>query len=266
MKYRAATMALIAGLTCAQLLVAAAPSRSARPIARSEVSQIQRPDAFVLITRSPGVQISLRPIARPANLFSVSGIAPNTPTAQTPSTAQPVAARGSVCGVRGIKGRRIAAIPGRLSGCGVQSPVQITSVAGVELSQAATMDCTTAKALNKWVKNSVKPTVGRLGGGVSGLRVVAHYSCRTRNSQPGAKISEHGKGHAIDIAAINLRNGSSLSVLQGWKDRVQGKMLRAMHKGACGPFGTVLGPKSDRHHQDHFHLDTARYRGGSYCR
>jgi hypothetical protein len=39
-----------------------------------------------------------------------------------------------------------------------------------------------------------------------------------------------------------------------------------MHKAACGPFGTVLGPNSNRFHQDHFHFDTARYRSGSYCR
>jgi hypothetical protein len=42
--------------------------------------------------------------------------------------------------------------------------------------------------------------------------------------------------------------------------------MRRMHRGACGPFGTVLGPEADRYHQDHFHFDTARYRSGSYCR
>ncbi len=77
----------------------------------------------------------------------------------------------------------------------------------MKLSQAAVMDCTTAKALNDWVRNGVYPAVGRLGGGPSSLRVVAHYACRTRNSQRGAKISEHGKGRAVDIAGIRLKNG-----------------------------------------------------------
>ena len=36
--------------------------------------------------------------------------------------------------------------------------------------------------------------------------------------------------------------------------------------GQWGGFGTVLGPESDQFHQDHFHFDTARHRGGPYCR
>ena len=112
----------------------------------------------------------------------------------------------------------------------------------------------------------MKPAVGRLGGGVHSLKVVAHYSCRTRNNQPGAKISEHGRGKAIDIAAINLKNGVALTVLKGWNDPVQGPSLKKVHAGACGPFGTVLGPRADRFHKDHFHFDTARHRGGPYCR
>ena len=47
---------------------------------------------------------------------------------------------------------------------------------------------------------------------------------------------------------------------------VRGKALKKMHKIACGPFGTVLGPNANRFHRDHFHFDTARYRSGSYCK
>ena len=60
--------------------------------------------------------------------------------------------------------------------------------------------------------------------------------------------------------------GTVVSVLQGWKSSRWSKAMRRVHKSACGPFGTVLGPKADRYHQDHFHMDTARYRSGSYCR
>ncbi|WP_312847262.1 extensin family protein [Aliiroseovarius sp. M344] len=165
-----------------------------------------------------------------------------------------------------IKGQNISAIPGKIRGCGVSDPVRVTEVSGVKLSQPAVMDCTTAKALNTWVREGVFPAVGRLGGGPSSLRVVAHYACRTRNNKPGAKISEHGRGRAIDIAGVRLKNGAEISVLKGWRDPVKGNVLKKMHKAACGPFGTVLGPNSDRHHKDHLHLDTARYRSGSYCR
>ncbi|GGE59357.1 hypothetical protein GCM10011517_28810 [Actibacterium pelagium] len=128
------------------------------------------------------------------------------------------------------------------------------------------MDCDTAKALDRWVEKGAKPTVGRLGGGLGQINVIAGYSCRTRNNQAGAKISEHGKGRAIDISGITLANGKTISVLDGWKKRSDRKLLERLHKTACGPFGTVLGPKSDRYHKDHFHFDTARHRGGAYCK
>jgi hypothetical protein len=128
------------------------------------------------------------------------------------------------------------------------------------------MRCETAGELKRWIDGGLKPAVGRLGGGVAGLKIAAHYSCRTRNHRAGAKISEHGKGNAIDISAILLRNGVAITVLKGWRDRQHASLMRTLHRSACGPFGTVLGPESDRFHQDHFHFDIARHRGGPYCR
>ncbi|MBD3676918.1 MAG: extensin family protein [Rhodobacteraceae bacterium] len=174
--------------------------------------------------------------------------------------------QGRVCRSRDIRGERLRDIPGELRGCGVNNPVRVSSVSGVALNPPAVMDCDTAKALNEWVDEGVKPTIGRLGGGIAELRVVDDYSCRPRNNRPGAEISEHGRGKAIDIASFNLRNGVRIPVEGGWNDRVQGRLLKQMHREACGPFGTVLGPDADRYHQDHFHLDTARHGNGNYCR
>jgi hypothetical protein len=207
------------------------------------------------------VQLSPRPETRPENLRRRSIVQAVGIQLRPPG---PVA--GSICGIRGIRGERLAPIAGRISACGIAEPVRVTSVAGLQLSQAAIMDCPTAVALNTWAERGVKPAIGRLGGGPVGLRVAAHYVCRNRNNQSGAKISEHAKGHASDISAIELANGQSLTVLRGWRDPQHSKRLRAMHAAACGPFGTVLGPNSDRFHQDHLHFDTARYRSGSYCR
>ena len=154
----------------------------------------------------------------------------------------------------------------RIQGCGIAEPVRVTSVAGVSLSQAATMDCPTALALRDWVTNGVLPTVGTRGGGVERLNVAGHYACRTRNNQKGARISEHGRGRAIDISGLVLKNGTVISVLRHWRHETAGPILRDLHRAACGTFGTVLGPNSDRFHQDHFHFDTARYRSGPFCR
>lgn len=173
---------------------------------------------------------------------------------------------GAMCQVRGLQGTSIAPVRGAQPGCGVAQPVRITAVDGVALSRAATMDCQTAAALTHWVRGSVKPTVAAAGAEVSGLRVAAHYVCRTRNHREGARVSEHGKGRAIDISAFLLTDGSEINVLRDWGDGVAGDVLRQMHAQACGTFGTTLGPGSDGMHEDHFHYDTARHGGGPYCR
>ncbi|PWE32152.1 extensin-like protein [Maritimibacter sp. 55A14] len=171
-----------------------------------------------------------------------------------------------ICGDHRIRGRTLSPIVGRLRGCGIRNPVRVTSVDGVNLSQPATMNCEAARALRDWVGKGLKPAVGNRGGGVARLRVAAHYACRTRNSRPGAKLSEHARGNAIDISGVGLRDGYEITVLTGWHNRRESNVLRRAHRAACGPFGTVLGPNSDRHHQDHFHLDVARHRSGPYCR
>jgi hypothetical protein len=173
--------------------------------------------------------------------------------------------KGSVCGVRSIKGTNAPRISGR-GGCGIANPVKITEVAGVSLTRELTVNCTTAKKLDKWVDKSVKPAIGRKGGGLESIQIIGGYSCRTRNSRRGAKLSEHAKGNAVDIAGFMLNDGTIYSVKRDWQRGRGRKPLRKIHKSACGPFGTVLGPNADRHHKDHFHIDTARHRSGSYCR
>ena len=222
------------------------------------------PTAPTQLASTVPVFASPRPPNRPENLqrratVRASGLAPATPTPQ-------VSATGAICGDRALRGRRISAVQGRLSGCGIAEPVQVTEVHGITLSTAATMDCGTAQALSAWVRNGAIPAMGNTGGGIAQFRVAAHYACRTRNSQPGARISEHGKGRAIDISAFRLKNGETITLLEGWNNRRQGRILRDMWRAACGPFGTVLGPDSNRFHLDHFHFDTARYRSGAYCR
>ena len=173
--------------------------------------------------------------------------------------------KGSVCGDIDIQGERVGRVKGKLRGCGAEDAVRVREVAGVRLSQQAIMTCDTARALKTWVERGVKPAFRRRGPVVE-LRVAAHYVCRTRNHKPGAKISEHGKGRAIDISAFVMKDGEVITVLKGWGQGTTLKPLRRVWKAACGPFGTVLGPESDRYHRDHFHVDIARYRGGPYCR
>lgn len=213
-------------------------------------------------TASVFILASPRPDLRPAGLEArVRALAVRA----TPARVTEPGSRGQLCGSAGILGDRLETITGRISGCGIAEPVRVREVDGITLSTPATINCDAALALQDWLDEATG-IVGRTGGGIASLRVVASYSCRTRNNQPGARLSEHATGNGIDIAGIGLVNGQELTVLGGWRDASQGPILRALHSAACGPFGTVLGPDGDRFHQDHFHFDVAGYRSGPYCR
>ncbi len=242
----------------AAALKAALPQRpKVRPASEQEKAMDGRAQ-IVLASAAVGLTQSRHPSVRPKGLAEkVMG---------QRRKAKRALAKGAVCGDPAIQGEAVGTVPGRIRGCGVSNAVKVRSVSGVVLSQSSIMDCGTAKALKTWVDKGVKPALGNRGGGVKSLRVAAHYACRTRNNQKGAKISEHGKGRAIDVSGIKLKNDEVITVLKGWRSAKNGKALKRMHKAACGPFGTVLGPNADRFHQDHFHFDTARYRSGSYCR
>lgn len=247
-------LAVFAGASAA---VAAPPEQSLRPELREDVQQ-EVPRDRTSPPVADGLVSSLRPEQRPRRV-----------TRQFERRAREqrrLAERGAICGDLEIQGELVGRVPGRLAGCGVDKAVRVRNVAGVAPSQSAVMECSTAAALKKWVKETARPTLSGIGGGLSELRVAAHYVCRTRNHQPGAPISEHGRGRAIDISAFELDNGQSLTVREGWQDRRVGQLMRRMHEGACGPFKTVLGPDADRFHLDHFHFDTAQRRGGRFCR
>ncbi len=225
-----------------------APERSLHPVPRGDGIRFPEPET------APPPAVSPVPRARPRGGASLSG-------ARGPAKA----AAGTICNNPDIRGEVVGLVPGRLKGCGVERAVRVHSVSGVALSQPSVMDCTTASALDIWVKKGAGPALRREGR-LSELKVAAGYACRTRNGRPGARISEHGKGRAIDISAFIMRDGSIVTVEKGWSEKRARKSLLRAWRAACGPFGTVLGPDADRYHRDHFHLDTARYRGGPWCR
>jgi hypothetical protein len=202
-----------------------------------------------------------RPMRRPplARIWAAAAVKTKADAALTSTR------KGALCGDPDVRGQVLPLITSKVAGCGIANPVRVTSVAGVPLSQPATLDCAAAVALKSWVVKGLKPAFGKTGGGVARLNVAAHYACRTRNSQSGARVSEHGRGKAIDISGITLANGQTVTIKDDWR-KSQGKPLKKAHKAACGTFGTTLGPGSDGFHEDHMHFDVARYRGGPYCK
>ena len=290
---------LVCLLTVFGSAVSAAPETSLRPLARSEPVLTAdnrepglRPQARSSVGEAALTNLLVRQFQRendpdyegdptdiePARQRAFAALSPRATGLSIRPNARPDAivekamaqrrqrARGAVCGDPDIQGEAVGFVAGRISGCGVESAVRVRSILGVGLSQSAMVDCKTAAALKTWIQNGMKPAVGSVGGGVTQIKVAGHYACRPRNNQSGAKISEHGRGRAIDISGFHLRDGTEISLLRDWARHETGPILRKMHKRACGIFGTVLGPESNRFHKDHFHFDTARYRSGSFCR
>lgn len=238
--------------------VPATPHPKPRPASLSAAA-LPDPELAVL----PPVTPKLRPKARPAALAKAAAMPDEETAAANPAKTKPKrekrTKKGSVCGDAAIRGEKLARIKGKVKGCGVEQPVQVTSVGGVRLNPPATLDCDTASALNRWVERGMRQSFR--GREVVELRIAAHYICRSRNNVKGNKISEHGRGKAIDIAAFVFSDGTEMSVARNY-----GKEMRKAYKAACGTFGTTLGPGSDGYHEDHLHFDTAGHSNGPYCR
>jgi hypothetical protein len=245
-----------------------------QPFARAPLRPAGRPHQpwMDVVQLTPGVPLEEGDAGDPEDLgFTEYAVAlalrpPERPAGITEQAVRVRAEqqRGAICGSVDLQGDSLGRVDGPGS-CGVEDAVRVRTVAGVRLSTPATMNCTTARALLRWVQSGALPAIGSTGGGLASLRVASDYSCRNRNNQAGGRLSEHAFGRAIDISAFGLRDGTEITVLRGWNSP-HGERLRRMWRAACGPFGTVLGPNANRFHRDHFHFDTASYRSGSYCR
>lgn len=229
--------------------IAKAETRVVRPRVRP-AGLIAKADRAVVASIVP--RVILRPRLRPD--LSKLAVAPAAKTKKAKQTK-----RGSVCGDPDIRGEPLATIGKPGKGCGIAEPVKVTSIAGVGFSQPATIDCTTAKALKKWMAKGMQPAFGNRT--IAKLHIYGSYSCRGRNNVKGAKMSEHARGKAVDIAGFIFTDGTEWTVRKNYN-----KSMRKAQKSACGIFGTTLGPGSDGYHEDHLHFDTAKQRGGAYCR
>ena len=198
-----------------------------------------------------------------------SPVPPPRGVAPTPSPARArLADAGPVCDDPRLVGLEIAPVVSGVDGCGIDEPVRLVRIAGVSLSRSVRLNCAAARTVADWMEKSAKPAATTdVQSALVSVRPVAAYACRTRNSRRGARISEHARGNALDIAAFTFADGTTATVLNGFEaSGPHGRFLRKVWKEACDVFGTVLGPRSDRHHRDHFHVDIARHRNGAYCR
>ena len=151
--------------------------------------------------------------------------------------------------------------------CGIAAPIEVSSLSKrIALRPAATMNCRTALAAARWAHRELAPAARRrYASNVREVRHVSAYSCR--RIRGSGKWSEHAKGNALDIGSLKLGNGRTIDIAKpGFFSFREKSFLKAIRKGACKHFRTVLGPGTDRAHADHFHFDMkARRSGSTYC-
>jgi len=141
---------------------------------------------------------------------------------------------------------------------------QIAAATPVEVVPAATLACPIVSALDRWIADAVQPAAMRwFGRPVVEIKQISAYSCRGMNGQPGARISEHAFGNALDVAAFVLADGHRVTVKDGWRGSPEEQgFLRDVQGAACEQFTTVLAPGSNRFHYDHIHVDLMRRASG----
>src|SRR5262245_53032329 len=90
--------------------------------------------------------------------------------------------------------------------CGTPVPMKLMSVGKgpqITLSPPPTLTCDMVATLARWLEKDVQPLARQhLGAPIARVETMSSYSCRNAYGRAGGRVSEHGKAHAVDIAAF----------------------------------------------------------------
>src|SRR6185312_12819723 len=119
--------------------------------------------------------------------------------------------------------------------CGGEDLIELDAVLLADGSRVAiapkpTLRCDMAESFAAWLRDEAVPRLKPLN---SPLRTVVNedsYECRGRNRVAGAKVSEHGKGNAIDVRGFILADRRKIVLT----DVTESKDLReGLRDSAC---------------------------------
>ena len=122
----------------------------------------------------------------------------------------------TACDDRLAKFAAIAPMP-RLIGpgaCGGGDMVELDAVlladgSRIAVEPAAVLTCAMAESFAGWLRDEAAPQAAKLGSPLRAVENYDSYECRSRNRIPGAKLSDHAHGDAIDVRAFHLADGSA---------------------------------------------------------
>ncbi|MEQ1608593.1 MAG: extensin family protein [Hyphomonadaceae bacterium] len=124
-------------------------------------------------------------------------------------------------------------------------------------SGTLSMSCSLAASLHMRERHVVIHTAERnLGQSVSRIETMSAYSCRHVNSARAGRWRKHANGDAVNIAGIQLANGTEVMVKDELgKDASRGRFLKEVREEACGLFCATLSPDYNKLHADHLLFD-----------
>ena len=105
-------------------------------------------------------------------------------------------------------------------------------------------------------------------------RKLSAISLAAAEASPGAKKATSVKTAQLQKTAKSTSDisadpksipATTAAGHEGVAKSAEAQFLRRLHQGACGVFGTVLGPEANEAHRDHFHFDLAHRRNSAYC-
>ncbi|MBI3445987.1 MAG: extensin family protein [Magnetospirillum sp.] len=151
--------------------------------------------------------------------------------------------------------------------CSIANPVKVTGDSQTSWNHPGVMSCAMARTLEHFEQQVVQPAALKaFGKKVARLHHMGAYNCRSRRTEPvtaeaggysrGGRLSEHGKGQAIDVGAFELADGTMISVKKDWAGAgKKSEFLQAVARASCEHFNVVLTPNHNKLHADHLHLD-----------
>lgn len=156
--------------------------------------------------------------------------------------------------------------------CAIGNPVRVTADSNIAWNHPGLVSCSMARAIDRFDAQVVQPAAKRVfGQPVVKLYHMGTYNCRNRRTETqvagtnvgsrGGRLSEHARGHAIDVGSFQLADGTVISVKHDWQGAgKKSEFLQAVARASCQQFNVVLTPNYNRLHQDHLHLDIGPHR------
>ena len=145
--------------------------------------------------------------------------------------------------------------------CFIDAPIRLLAMprpgdkTEILFSDRPLLACSFALQFVQFVGDVADPlSVAALKSSLKNVETGPGFECRFRNRALSGKMSAHGRGLAVDIRAVTLKDERRLMAGSA-NGTAEGAYLSNLSKTACGFFSTVLSPGSDPLHKDHFHLD-----------